>query len=58
MITLIFRCPATGLNAQAWLSDDSAPIDEEIYETVSCLASGQSHLINRFTGKTLGDGDE
>lgn len=54
MAALVFRCPATGLNAQGWFLGE-APIDEGTYEAVSCLACGQAHLVNRFTGKVLGE---
>lgn len=58
MVTLIFRCPTTGLNVQAWFADDSSTTEDETYETVKCLACDQTHLINRSTGKTLGDDKE
>jgi hypothetical protein len=55
MAPLIFRCPTTGLNVQAWFADDSSTTEGEIYEPVRCLACKQMHLINRSTGKTLGN---
>lgn len=58
MATLIYRCPTTGLNVQAWFADDPSTTEGETYETVRCLACNQMHLINRSTGKTLGDDKE
>jgi hypothetical protein len=55
MATLIFRCPTTGKNVQAWFADDVSADNGESYESVTCMACGQLHLVNRATGKTLGD---
>ena len=44
MPTLIFRCPSTGMNVQAWFADD-APVDNgETYELadLSCLCPSSS----------------
>jgi hypothetical protein len=57
MAALIYRCPVTGLNVQAWLADDASE-EGEVYETVTCLACTQVHLVNRSTGRVLGGDDE
>jgi hypothetical protein len=57
MPTLLFRCPATGMNVQTWFADDVPAINGETYESVTCTACRQVHLVNRATGKTLGDDD-
>jgi hypothetical protein len=57
MPTLIFRCPTTGKNVQAWFADDATESDGETYESVMCSACRRLHLVNRVTGKTLGDDD-
>jgi hypothetical protein len=41
------------LNVQYWLDDDEKMPDNE-YEAIRCLACGGLHLINRKTGKLLG----
>jgi hypothetical protein len=58
MAPFLFRCPNTGLNVQGWVAEDAENSDGESYETVTCLACGQAHLVNRNTGKTLGAENE
>ena len=58
MVPFIYRCPTTGLNVQG-LSQDAAPADNtETYESVSCPVCTRLHLVNRTTGRTLGDDGE
>jgi hypothetical protein len=57
MAPFIFRCPATNLNVQHFLDDDP-DISENEYEAVTCLACSKLHLINRKTGKLLGQDDD
>jgi hypothetical protein len=41
----LYRCPNTGENVQAWVTDD--PEDEDLtYVQVTCLACAQVHLVN------------
>jgi hypothetical protein len=57
MARLIFRCVRTGLNVQVWLPE-TAPTESDnanSYETVTCPACAQIHLVNRTTGKMLSD---
>jgi hypothetical protein len=54
MAALIFRCPATGVKVQAWFADDASVDNGEIYESLTCPACSQVHLINRSTGRALG----
>jgi hypothetical protein len=55
MAKLIFRCVQTGMNVQVWLPE-AAPADRaDAYESVACPACTRLHLINRTTGKVLGD---
>jgi hypothetical protein len=58
MPAFLFRCPNTGLNVQGWVADDPTRDDDERYETVTCLACCQSHLVSPKTGKVIGGGDE
>jgi hypothetical protein len=53
-----YRCPTTGLNVQGWFADD-VTAEGETYQTVTCLACQQVHLVNPATNKILGaDHDE
>jgi len=57
MTPCIFRCPATSLNIQHWLDDDQ-DVPENEYEVITCLACKGLHLINRKTGKILGQSEK
>jgi hypothetical protein len=57
MAALIYRCPKTGQKVQGWFADDGAESGES-FETVTCPACCQVHLINLKTGKTLGFDEE
>lgn len=58
MNAFIYRCPTTALNVQGWFADEVGDDEETAYETVTCLACSQVHLVNRATGKVLGQDDE
>jgi hypothetical protein len=55
MAQLIFRCARTGLNVQVWLPDEAPTVQADSYEVVTCPACARVHLVNKTTGKTLGD---
>jgi hypothetical protein len=57
MRTILYHCPATGLRAQAVFTDEEPEEEGEIYEGVLCPACARIHLVNRATGKVLGDVD-
>jgi hypothetical protein len=57
MNAFIYRCPTTALNVQGWFADEVVD-DETAYETVTCLACSQVHLVNRVTGRVLGNDEE
>ena len=57
MANFIFRCPASGLNVQHQVHDDP-DIAENEYEGIMCPACTKMHLLNRKTGKLLGQDDE
>ena len=57
LANFVFRCPATGLNVQHE-TDDDADISENEYEAITYLACTGLHLVNRKTGKLLGQDDE
>jgi hypothetical protein len=58
MAPFLYRCPVTGQRVQGWLADDPTADDEDVYETVTCLACNRAHLVNRTTRKVLGTEDE
>jgi hypothetical protein len=51
------QVPSDHLNVQHFLDDDP-DISENEYEAVTCLACSKLHLINRKTGKLLGQDDD
>jgi hypothetical protein len=58
MRKLIFRCTQTGMNVQIHMPD-AAPTDHpDAYETVNCPACARIHLINKITGRLLGDNEK
>jgi hypothetical protein len=58
MVRLIFRCVRTGMNVQIEMPD-MAPTDHtDSYESVACPACTRIHLINKTTGKMLGDNEK
>ena len=57
MAHFIFRCPTTDINVQHWLDEDQ-DISENEYEGIICPACTRLHLINRKTGKLLGEEEE
>jgi len=58
MANLIFRCTQTGMNVQVWLPDEAPAERGDSYEAVTCPACARVHLVNKTTGKTLGDKDK
>ena len=44
-----------GTNVQVWLADSMQPEHDDSYEAVTCPACGRVHLINRKTGRMLGN---
>ncbi len=58
MASFIHRCPKTGLSVQGWFADAGPANEAETYEAVMCTACSQVHLVNRSTGRTLGDDDD
>ncbi|SPP91633.1 hypothetical protein [Bradyrhizobium vignae] len=49
---IVFKCPQTDLNVQHRLTDEP---DDRTHVSVSCPACTRLHLIDRTTGKLLGD---
>jgi hypothetical protein len=54
MATFIFRCPTTGLKVQGHVPDDKLSKDDNAFESVTCLACRQVHLVNPRTAKVVG----
>jgi hypothetical protein len=57
MAAFLYRCPNTGQHVQGW-SAEEVPADEGTYETVSCIACQQVHLVNPANGNVLTGGDD
>ncbi len=57
MAPFLYRCPNTGLRAQGFVAEDVSD-DADTYESVTCLACQQVHLVNPATGKVLGEAEE
>ena len=54
----LFTCPSTNLNVQHWRDEDDKAAPDNEYEAVMCKACARLHLINRKTGRVLGQEDE
>jgi len=52
MGVFIYRCPTTALNVQGRFADEVADDEETAYDC------SQVHLVNRATGRVLGNDDE
>jgi hypothetical protein len=57
MAPFLYRCPNTGFNVQGWRADEVSPDDANSYESVTCIACQQLHLVNPATGEVLGEND-
>ena len=55
MVKLIFRCTRTGMNVQIEMPETAPTEHPDSYESVTCPACTRIHLINKTTGRTLGD---
>jgi hypothetical protein len=49
---IVFKCPRTGMNVQHRLDDEPG---ERTHVSVPCPACTGLHLLDRSTGKPLGD---
>ena len=49
---IVFKCPQTGMNVQHRLGEEPAG---HTHISVSCPACTRLHLIDRTTGKLLGE---
>jgi hypothetical protein len=52
-----FRCPTTGEVVHHYVADDPKPMDQHRYDMIQCPACSKPHMINRLTGKTMGQKD-
>ena len=43
------------MNVQVWLPDATPPDRTDSYEAVTCPACARLHLVNKTTGKVLGE---
>jgi hypothetical protein len=54
---VLYRCPRTAKLVQHLIADEPKSEEQNRYDEVSCLACSFPHLINRVTGKLLGEKD-
>ncbi len=52
-MSIVFICPKTGLQVQAWLAAFPCDGPGETYQSVKCIACGGVHLVNPKNGKVL-----
>jgi hypothetical protein len=52
MAVYLYECPNTGYRVQGWSADEVS--SDDTYETVTCEACKQLHLVNPATGRVLG----
>ena len=57
MTPFLFRCPNTNQPVQGFVAEEVSD-DPNAYESVTCLACQQVHLVNPATGKVLGVDEE
>ena len=57
MATTMVKCPFTEFNVQ-YRMDGNEDVPENEYEAVTCQACARLHLVNRKTGKLLGQEEE
>lgn len=43
------------MNVQIWLANDASTDEVNTYESVTCPACQRLHLVNKITGKLLGE---
>jgi hypothetical protein len=58
MAPFLYRCPNTGLRVQGWSAKEVPANGANIYETVTCAACQQVHLVNPATGSVLMGADD
>ena len=49
--------PNTGQNVQGWSADEVTD-DDDTYQSFECIACTRVHLVNRKTGKVLGEEED
>jgi hypothetical protein len=54
MATVLFLCPNKGVRVQGWIADNGSDDAAETFQSVTCLACQQMHLVNPKNGKVLG----
>jgi hypothetical protein len=52
-MAFFLRCPSTGHNVQGWSSEEVSPHQRDEYETVTCIACQQTHLVKPTTGRVI-----
>jgi hypothetical protein len=55
MVNHIYHCTRTGMNVQVVMSEVTASDPTDRYEAITCPACARLHLVNKTTGKILGE---
>lgn len=58
MSHILYRCPRTDMNVQAWLTDDAPAAAAPEHEVVHCPACMHMHFIDRATRRLVGHDPE
>jgi len=57
LAVFLYRCPTTGHRVQGFVAEEVSE-DADTYESITCLACRQVHLVNPANGKVLGADEE
>jgi hypothetical protein len=58
MPPFLYRCPNTGDRVQGWSAEEASAYQANAYETVTCIACKQVHVVHPATGHVLTVGDD
>lgn len=53
MVAIVYQCPNTGFSVQGYTAEQEIPAQQDRYESVTCLACKQVHLVNVRTGEVF-----
>lgn len=58
MAASVFTCPTTRMKVQYLGTDEDDDVSDNEYEAIRCQACTGFHLVNRKTGRLLGQNEE
>jgi len=56
--TFLYRCPNTSQTVQRWSTDEVTDNDDDIYQSLACVACTRVNLVNLTTGEVLGEEED